>query len=331
MRESSIPGMWRLAPLLQWISCERHLRKLPLSTPDVIIGSPVFALRALARRFPKVPRIYLPHARIAPVEVVGTLVGKSFLLERIAFKLYSHFEQWALLNSATTVRFTNSNIDAFCQFYHLSQKVHFDIILPAVQFPDVAAKPGIGSVIRILFVGRLVESKNIGFLINILAEMKDLSWSLDVVGDGPQRQLLERISARLGLANQIRFHGHKDDVDLFYHKADLFAFPSQLESLSLVVLEAMASGVPPLVIRNDGVKYHNSFMEFLTDGYNSLIAADEYDFAKKLRHSLSNPRSLTMLGINARQLIKEKYTWDHTLDSWDKLLQNTISQVPKYM
>ena len=91
---------WRFGPLLQWADCERRLAALPISQPDVVIGSPVFCLRALARRFPAVPRVYLPHARIAPMEVAGNLAGSpSKLLRWTAYKLYYQLERWALVRS----------------------------------------------------------------------------------------------------------------------------------------------------------------------------------------------------------------------------------------
>ena len=151
-----------------------------------------------------------------------------------------------------TVRFTRGNADILRSFYRLPIRVRFDIIPPAVPFPDQPNRPEPGSMIRLLSVGRLVESKNVGFLLDCLTTMRDLFWRLDVVGDGPKRPELEATALRCGLADKIQFHGQRSDVGRYYRERNLFVFPSKLESFGLVMLEAMAHGVPTLAIKDDG-------------------------------------------------------------------------------
>ncbi|MDR1726338.1 MAG: glycosyltransferase family 4 protein [Acidobacteriota bacterium] len=316
-------GSWRIAPFLQWLAYERYIHKINLPKPDVIIASPLFMLRPLARRFPKTPRIYLPHALVAPIEVSDAL-NNDPLLKWTAFHTYYKLECWALLNSNTTVRFLNKNADILRKFYKLKDSVRFDIIPPATSYPDIDLNHKDKSTKRFLFIGRLIASKNVVFLINTLATMKDLPWELDIVGDGAQREFIENTINRLGLKERITLHGHQNDVSCFYRKADMFLFPSLLESVALVVLEAMAFGVPSLVIHDDGLKYKNSFDAFISNGENGLIAEDECDFATKLREYLISPDRIATLGSNARQLIRDNYTWKHALDLWDRLLENIL-------
>lgn len=319
------PVAWRIGPWLQWADCQRRLARLPLRPPDVVIASPVFCLHALARRFPNVPRVYLPHARIAPLEVAENLAGShSRLLRWTAYRLYHRLERWALMHSDTTVRFTQGNVDLLRTFYRLPARVRFEVIPPAVSFPAWPNRPNGRPPIPLLTVGRLVESKNVGFLLRSLSGMRDLSWRLDVVGDGPLRAQLEATAREAGLADRVAFHGHSDDVSRHYREADLFVFPSRLESFGLVILEAMAHGVPTLAIKSDGKRYLNSHHEVLTDGTDGLLAADEARFAEMLRAAIASPARLHELGLRARQTVFDRHRWDVVLDRWELLLEEMV-------
>ena len=109
--------------------------------------------------------------------------------------------------------------------------MRFDIIPPAVPFPDQPNRPEPGSMIRLLSVGRLVESKNVGFLLDCLTTMRDLFWRLDVVGDGPKRPELEATALRCGLAHKIRFDGQRSDVGRYYREALPFRLPVEIGEL----------------------------------------------------------------------------------------------------
>lgn len=100
---------------------------------------------------------------------------------------------------------------------------------------------------RILYVGRLDPEKNVTTLLCAVALLPvALRATLDVVGDGSQRRNLERLTATLGIADRVRFHGRIDDHALtgMHAKAAVFVMPSTAELQSIATLEAMASGTP---------------------------------------------------------------------------------------
>ena len=68
---------------------------------------------------------------------------------------------------------------------------------------------------------------------------------LTIVGDGPEREQLERTAARLGCADRVRWRGSiaREDVRAALWAADVFCLPSRFESMSYTLLEAMACGV----------------------------------------------------------------------------------------
>ena len=104
---------------------------------------------------------------------------------------------------------------------------------------------------RLLFVGRLTRIKGLDVVLRALAELKGYSWTLDVVGDGAQRQELEALSEGLGLNDRVTFHGAKakHEVEEFMAKASCLLFPSYSEGMSLVMIEALCVGLP--VIASD--------------------------------------------------------------------------------
>ena len=107
------------------------------------------------------------------------------------------------------------------------------------------------SPVRLLFVGRLEQAKGVDRALRTAARLleHDVQFTFDLVGDGPERSTFERTSAKLGLANRVRFHGWLPRPELapLYARAHLFLFPSSCsEGWPKVLSEAMAYGVVPI-------------------------------------------------------------------------------------
>ena len=99
---------------------------------------------------------------------------------------------------------------------------------------------------RFLFVGRLTRLKGLETVLRALGELKDREWTLDVIGDGPQRAELEVLTAELSLKERVTFHGFRDDVELWMARSGCLLFPSHQEGMGLAVLEALNVGLPVL-------------------------------------------------------------------------------------
>ena len=109
-------------------------------------------------------------------------------------------------------------------------------------------------------VGRFCYQKNQSFLIDIFAEVqKRLPDSVMLlVGDGREKDNMERQSERLGLQDQIIFYGTTDQVERLFWAMDVFTFPSRFEGFGIVVLEAQAAGLP--VVCSDQVPEEARFL-----------------------------------------------------------------------
>jgi len=111
----------------------------------------------------------------------------------------------------------------------------------------VRAELGIRPVDKVIgAVGRLDPQKGFHFLLpafmELARERRDLH--LVIVGDGPEMVNLSSLAAKLGGAGRIHLVGRRSDVPDFLHAFDLFVMPSVYEGFGLVLVEAMAAGVP---------------------------------------------------------------------------------------
>jgi len=105
----------------------------------------------------------------------------------------------------------------------------------------------------IVFVGRLIDDKKVDVLLQavhrLLGEFPGIRCT--IVGDGPERDHLERLTASLSLGEHVRFTGHVEDGQTFasMKAAKVFALPSIREGFGITVIEAQASGCVPVVAR----------------------------------------------------------------------------------
>lgn len=122
-----------------------------------------------------------------------------------------------------------------------------------------------------LFAGRIAKEKNIVFLLEVVERMirKGLSFYLILVGNGPFFEELSEIVRKKRLSENVIFAGEmkREELASYYRSADCFTFASTTETQGLVVLEALAAGLPVIAVAQKGVKSSLSEGEgsFLTE------------------------------------------------------------------
>jgi len=116
-------------------------------------------------------------------------------------------------------------------------------------------------------VCRLEKQKGIRYLLlamnSILAKFPNVQ--LEIVGDGSLLEKLEELSENLGISNSVKFFGKFADVIPFYKRMDIFILPSIYEGFGIVLLEAMAAGVPVIATNVDGIT------EVVIDGESGIL------------------------------------------------------------
>lgn len=109
--------------------------------------------------------------------------------------------------------------------------------------------------IQVLYVGKLIQRKNLDMLISSLSKITDVDWNLDVIGTGPMKVNYEKLVNNLNLTNQVHFLGacSHDKIFEYMKKADIFCMPSIKETFGLVYLEAMSQGCITIGTKNEGI------------------------------------------------------------------------------
>jgi glycosyltransferase involved in cell wall biosynthesis len=159
-----------------------------------------------------------------------------------------------------------------------------------------------------LYVGRVAFEKNIDFLLRKAHELRKKlpEVLLLVTGEGPAKESLHALSIELSLQDNIQFIGYLDrhtELNACYKAADVFVFSSKSETQGLVLLEAMAQGVPVVAIAELGTK------SILVEGKGAMIAPeDEVVFADIVHGLLSDTEKRVALGEAARNYAKEHWT-----------------------
>lgn len=242
------PGNDLLMPL-------RVARKLRSLSPDIVHTRNIeaFFYGAVAAKLARVPRlVHSEHGRTFPESRLRASV------QRLLLKGTDY--------AFAVSRKLRADIEA-----HIGVPTGvFDVVYNGVDLKRFArqedASSPTGDVVDIVSVGRLVAVKNYDLLLQALALIPpDLKWRYLCVGDGPERGVLQELSARLQLGDRITFLGHREDVDSILRGADVFVLPSISEGMSNTLLEAMAAGVAAIASDVGG----NS--EIISDGSTGLL------------------------------------------------------------
>jgi L-malate glycosyltransferase len=190
--------------------------------------------------------------------------------------------------------------------------------LPAAAFSAApAALPKRPGIARIGMVARMNHryKNHSGFLriaARIHQRMPDVEFLL--VGDGPLRQELEREAASFGLGASAIFLGDRQDMPAILASLDVAVLTSDSESLSNVILEAMAAGLPVVAYGVGG----NS--ELLTHQYGALISdGNESGFADAVEKLLSDSALRQQLGRNALQFAQGNFSLDRVRQRYVEL------------
>lgn len=201
------------------------------------------------------------------------------------------------------------------------------------------ASPGKGGIppdgrinpVRLLCMHRLVPRKGTGLLLEALAGLAGLPWTLEVVGRGEEEDRLRRKADILGLAGRVRFRESVDEGgkgDLI-RGSDLFILPSlppegnnHMEGLGLGLLEAQSQGVPVLAARTGGIP------EAVDDGRTGLLfeAGNAADLSEKLDRLIRDAALRARLGSAGPAWVAERFDWGRSLERLSGLLEEVAER-----
>ena len=157
----------------------------------------------------------------------------------------------------------------------------------------------------LVHIGRIAHEKNIDFVVEMLVEVKKQipDILLIIAGQGPAESHLHKLVNALGLKDNVLFIGYLDrntELKDCYRAGDIFVFASRTETQGLVLLEAMALGVPVISTAVMGTR------DILLEEMGSIIANEDVgDFSHKVVKTLQDPQMREALSVEAKVYAKK--------------------------
>lgn len=242
-----------------------------------------------------------PHPRL--LRSVYRLVERKYLRTVDAF----------VFNSAATRRSVEALIGALPAFVTATPGGDRFDALPLEK--EIAERVLAGGPLRLLFVGHLEPRKGLLELLSALERIREAPWQLEVVGAGTidaayTARIRRRIEAA-GLGTRVRLRGSLSDAALRHllQTRHLLTMPFAYEGFGIVFLEAMAFGMPCLVLRQGGA------VEIVRDGRDGYCfePGDHAAVAARLRELIDDRDALLRLGLNARRRFEAFPGWDRSM------------------
>jgi glycosyltransferase involved in cell wall biosynthesis len=177
-----------------------------------------------------------------------------------------------------------------------------------------ASRPG---VLRLLFIGNVIPRKGLHVLIQALAALPRQSWMLTAVGrldvNPAYAQSVQRLAARLGIADRITFCGPVNQQELGWKLSShqLLTVPSYYEGFGIVYLEGMSFGLPALATTAGAA------WEIIEDGRSGVLVpvGNQQAISERLTNLMDDRKVLTEMSLAARQRYNLFPTWAQSMET----------------
>jgi glycosyltransferase involved in cell wall biosynthesis len=271
----------------------------------------------------------VPHAlfgwavhRACGARIVTSWYGAELRWVKGSLPWLRRFVTWALAISDEVVAISSYTAREIAELSGVATRViPYTVAFDAAGPHAARAAPRDAFVV--LFVGRLVERKGVPYLIDAVRRLPPGRHArLVVIGDGPERHVLEAEVRRQGLEGQVALRGRVSDRDLreAYATASVFVLPAIVDSrgdtegLGVVLLEAMTYGVPVIASDLGGIT------DIVTDGATGLLVppADPAMLAAALERLAADGALGERLGAAGRRLVQERFSWPAILAQWEE-------------
>lgn len=192
---------------------------------------------------------------------------------------------------------------------------------PICQYPELIKGVCEKEKGRIIAVGSLQNVKRFDRLIDAFAliALKYPEWSVDIFGEGPDKLTLDNMVKSHDLVGRVNFKGKTNDVYIEYQKSQFLVLSSDYEGFGLVLIEAMACGIP--VVSTD-CPFGPS--EIVENGVTGILAKmDAFDLASKMEWMITHDEERIEMGKNAR-LAASRYKKEIVMKEWERAYQSVL-------
>lgn len=172
----------------------------------------------------------------------------------------------------------------------------------------------------VITVARLENVKNIPTLLKAVKNVKKIfpKIKVGIVGKGPYKDRLRETAINLKVDDNVEFLGFIPKIQLFYNTGKIFILTSKWEGLPYSMLEAMASGIPPIVSDVGDIS------DVIIKEFNGLVINDCNDdkaFAQAIMRLLNNENLYKKISTNALKTIKEHHRFEVVKKTWSQIFK----------
>jgi len=187
----------------------------------------------------------------------------NWLLTDAKLRLYAALDKRVLRAFDKIVGVSQEVLDELRKYIAREKTVKIDNGIDIAKFSaqvskhEAKARLGLADRRVVGFVGRLSRDKAISSLLRAVRSLEDQALSVDalIVGEGEHKDALRNEADALGIGERVHFLGERHDTPQLYAAMDIFVLTSLKEAFPMVVLEAMAAGVPVIATRVGDVPY----------------------------------------------------------------------------
>ena len=208
---------------------------------------------------------------------------------------------------------------------NLGFKNKIEIINNGVFIPEENTNIFTNDQINITIVSRLVSHKNIKKIIRAISDLNDPLIYLNIIGDGPELNQLQKISLESNNKDNIIFHGklNRDDINHIFLKSDIYIQASNYEGLPHSLLEAMSYGIPVLCTPVGECK------EILGNedrGYILDLPVSKNNIKSKISEIIGEKNIANNKGERGKDFINEKYNLTNSFNLYKNLFTRLLEE-----
>ena len=208
---------------------------------------------------------------------------------------------------------------------NLGFKNKIEIINNGVFIPEENTNIFTNDQINITIVSRLVSHKNIKKIIRAISDLNDPLIYLNIIGDGPELNQLQKISLESNNKDNIIFHGklNRDDINHIFLKSDIYIQASNYEGLPHSLLEAMSFAIPVLCTPVGECK------EILGNedrGYILDLPVSKNNIKSKISEIIGEKNIANKKGERGKDFINEKYNLTNSFNLYKNLFTRLLEE-----
>lgn len=294
---------------------EAEQARRPIDLIHAHVAVPDGAAAALASRHVGVPWVLTVHGAD-----VDTTIGRSPALRKLVVDTCNAARAAMVVSTSLRDELTEAGV----------RPSQLTVIANGIDPEEMEAAPPAGELARgrwIVAVGNLIPRKAFDDLVRALSRLAPAydDVSLAIVGDGPERGRLTALVDQLGLTSRVVFFGKQPPgrTQRVMAAADVFVLPSWREAFGIVYLEAMALGRPVIACRGKGI----GISDVIEDGVTGILAEPRHPdgLAAALRRVLDGPEQAREMGLRARAVALERYTWARNAEAVARVYERVLS------